>query len=222
MRGRPTSSATRCPRTRGIRGKIGLLGHEPLLYRDLSARENLRYHASARRRAGSDRRPARPGRDAAALARAAARAVARDGAARRRMPRRAARPRCCCSTSRPPTSTRPPPTGTADRPREQSDPRRHEPRPQRRAAGRRPRPRSAGWTRRCTARPTRSMPPRSGRSTHEAPGERRPAQGAAPRAAYAAVRAGDGAVLDHDVRRLSLRALSAARSAATSRPVFCG
>jgi ABC-type multidrug transport system ATPase subunit len=28
-----------------VRGKIGLLGHEPMLYRDLSARENLRYHA---------------------------------------------------------------------------------------------------------------------------------------------------------------------------------
>jgi len=28
-----------------VRGRVGLLGHEPLLYRDLSARENLRYHA---------------------------------------------------------------------------------------------------------------------------------------------------------------------------------
>ncbi len=28
-----------------VRGRIGLLGHESLLYRELSARENLRYHA---------------------------------------------------------------------------------------------------------------------------------------------------------------------------------
>jgi len=28
-----------------VRGRIGLLGHEPLLYRELSARENLGYHA---------------------------------------------------------------------------------------------------------------------------------------------------------------------------------
>jgi heme exporter protein A len=28
-----------------VRGRIGLLGHEPLLYRDLSGRDNLRYHA---------------------------------------------------------------------------------------------------------------------------------------------------------------------------------
>jgi heme exporter protein A len=28
-----------------VRGKLGLLAHEPLLYRDLTGRENLRYHA---------------------------------------------------------------------------------------------------------------------------------------------------------------------------------
>jgi heme exporter protein A len=28
-----------------VRGRIGLLSHEPLLYRDLSGRENLRFHA---------------------------------------------------------------------------------------------------------------------------------------------------------------------------------
>jgi heme exporter protein A len=29
-----------------VRGRIGLLGHEPLLYRELSARENLAFHAA--------------------------------------------------------------------------------------------------------------------------------------------------------------------------------
>lgn len=29
-----------------VRGQIGLLGHEPLLYRELTARENLRFHAA--------------------------------------------------------------------------------------------------------------------------------------------------------------------------------
>jgi heme exporter protein A len=28
-----------------VRGRLGLLGHDPLLYRDLSGRENLQYHA---------------------------------------------------------------------------------------------------------------------------------------------------------------------------------
>jgi heme exporter protein A len=28
-----------------VRGRVGLLGHDPLLYRDLSGRENLRYQA---------------------------------------------------------------------------------------------------------------------------------------------------------------------------------
>jgi len=33
-----------------IRGRIGLLGHEPMLYRDLTGRENLRFHARLHRR----------------------------------------------------------------------------------------------------------------------------------------------------------------------------
>ncbi len=37
-----------------IRGRIGLLAHDPLLYRDLNARENLRYHARLHR-VGADR-----------------------------------------------------------------------------------------------------------------------------------------------------------------------
>jgi ABC-type multidrug transport system ATPase subunit len=32
-----------------VRGRIGLLGHEPLLYTELSGRENLRYHARLHR-----------------------------------------------------------------------------------------------------------------------------------------------------------------------------
>ncbi|HWF54480.1 MAG TPA: ABC transporter ATP-binding protein [Solirubrobacteraceae bacterium] len=32
-----------------VRGRIGLLAHDPLLYRDLTARENLRYHAGLHR-----------------------------------------------------------------------------------------------------------------------------------------------------------------------------
>jgi heme exporter protein A len=32
-----------------VRGRLGLLAHEPLLYRDLSGRENLRYHAGLHR-----------------------------------------------------------------------------------------------------------------------------------------------------------------------------
>lgn len=32
-----------------VRGKIGFLGHDPLLYRDLTARENLQFHARLHR-----------------------------------------------------------------------------------------------------------------------------------------------------------------------------
>ena len=48
---RPTAGEVRvlgCPlpgEAWKLRGKVGYLGHEPLLYRDLSGRENLRFHA---------------------------------------------------------------------------------------------------------------------------------------------------------------------------------
>ena len=88
-------------------GRVGYLGHEPLLYRELSARENLDYHARLHQAdparvtalleaVGMERRADDPVRD---LSRgmvqrvAVARAVLHD-------------PRCCCSTSRAPTSTR--------------------------------------------------------------------------------------------------------------------
>jgi heme exporter protein A len=35
-------------RAYAVRGRIGLLAHDPLLYRDLSGRENLQYHARLR------------------------------------------------------------------------------------------------------------------------------------------------------------------------------
>jgi heme exporter protein A len=48
---RPTSGTVRVlgeplpDQAWAVRGRVGLLGHDPLLYRQLSARENLRYHA---------------------------------------------------------------------------------------------------------------------------------------------------------------------------------
>jgi heme exporter protein A len=39
-----------------VRGRVGLLGHDPLLYRDLSARENLRFHARLHGLGGDGRR----------------------------------------------------------------------------------------------------------------------------------------------------------------------
>ena len=93
-----------------VRGRIGLLAHEPLLYRDLSGRENLRYHARpARDRARAGR--AGPGgrADGAARRRPGAPALPRDGAARWRSAAPSCTARaCCCSTSRARTSTRPP------------------------------------------------------------------------------------------------------------------
>ena len=75
-----------------VRGRIGLLAHDPLLYRELSARENLRFHArlhgvaEARVEALLDQVGLRR-----AGRRADADAVARHGPARGDLPRRAAR-----------------------------------------------------------------------------------------------------------------------------------
>src|SRR4051794_39992327 len=44
--GRATVLGRELPREGwAVRGRLGLLAHEPMLYRDLTARENLRYHA---------------------------------------------------------------------------------------------------------------------------------------------------------------------------------
>ena len=75
-----------------VRGRVGFVGHEPLLYRELTARENLRFHA--RLHAVADERveellDALASR--AACRGAAADALAGHGPAGRRRPRRAAR-----------------------------------------------------------------------------------------------------------------------------------
>jgi heme exporter protein A len=45
-RGRARVLGSELPRDGwAVRGRIGFLGHDPLLYRDLTARENLRFHA---------------------------------------------------------------------------------------------------------------------------------------------------------------------------------
>ena len=66
-----------------VRGRIGLLGHEPLLYRELTARENLRFHARLHG-VGEERvEELLAGREAGGPRRGAAEdAVARDGPAR--------------------------------------------------------------------------------------------------------------------------------------------
>ena len=91
-----------------MRGRIGLLGHEPLLYRELTARENLRFHA---RLHGVGEARVDELLEAVAMAGARRRAAcARSRAAWSSAWRSPARcctiPSCCCSTSPTPTSTR--------------------------------------------------------------------------------------------------------------------
>ena len=94
-----------------LRGRIGYLGHEPLLYRDLSGRENLRFHARlhgisrrGRPRRGSRRCWPRPGWSAAPTS---ASPSSRPGCASgwRSAAASCTSRSCCCSTSPTPTST---------------------------------------------------------------------------------------------------------------------
>ena len=80
-------------------GRVGYLGHEPLLYRELSGRENLGYHA---------RLHGVPGERVRELLAAVGMESRADEPGRSRAPCSTTR-RCCCSTSRGPGSTRPRP-----------------------------------------------------------------------------------------------------------------
>ena len=125
--------ACELPRERWyLRGRVGWLGHEPLLYRELTARENLRFHArlhGARRSAS--RRSLAGGGHVPARRRAAARALAGHGPARRRRARGARRSGAAAArrAAREPRSCGDARARAADRPRVRPHPRDNQPRP---------------------------------------------------------------------------------------------
>ena len=89
----------------GARGRIGYLGHEPLLYRDLTVRENLRFHARLHESSARGRiAELLDGRDGRRGDELVPQPVGRDGAAGRRLPRRPARARAAAArrAARPP------------------------------------------------------------------------------------------------------------------------
>ena len=81
-----------------VRGRVGLLGHEPLVFGDLSGRENLRFRAPASCRAGAGRGAARARRPAPRADRAST--YSRGWSSGCPWPARCCtNPSCCCSTS---------------------------------------------------------------------------------------------------------------------------
>ena len=95
-----------------VRGRVGLVAHDPLLYRDLTARENLRFHArlhGVRAPGGREELLERRSGWRAAPTSRCARSRAAWPSAWRSAARCCTSPSCCCSTSRSPTSTRGPP-----------------------------------------------------------------------------------------------------------------
>ena len=95
-----------------VRGRVGLLGHDPLLYRDLTARENLRFHARlhgvAPERVDELLEQRRAWR--AAPTSPSTRSPAGWCSASPSPGRCCTTPSCCSSTSRAPTSTPRPPS----------------------------------------------------------------------------------------------------------------
>ena len=199
----------------GRAGKIGYLGHSPLLYRELSVAENLEFNARLHGIAEPrqpDRRAARPRRDRPPGDREGSQPVRRAAAAGLDLPRPAARARPLLVLDEPrshldlgavsvvdellgpePGRTRVIVTHEIDSGLAAADALLAL-----RADGSSPTPApapSSTW-------PTRG---RSSRGAREGLPRRRARQGRAHRAAHARVGAGDGAVQRHHLRPLSLR-----------------